>query len=126
MTTDEKTSAEPKPVSRTQNIIVAILGIVILGFCIFGFGSKFIEFVHLVTGDDVAMSEGIFAVAPMVNYLLASAGFLCLLGWAAAHGMFHNIEGPKHTMLDIEARLDANRDDTKYCDSVIRKERPVP
>ncbi len=116
----------PKPVSRTQNIIVSILAVVILGFCVFGFGSKFIEFVRLVTGDEVAISEGIFAVAPMVNYLLASAGFLCLLGWAAAHGMFHNIEGPKHTMLDIDAQLDAHRDDTKYCDSVIRKGKPVP
>lgn len=117
----ENKTDTPRPTSLLQNVIVSILAVVIIGFCFFGFGSKFLEFVHLVTGDEVTISEGIFAVAPMVNYLLASAGFLCLLGWAAAHGMFHNIEGPKHTMLDIDAQLDARRDDTKYSDSVIRK-----
>ena len=108
------------PVSRGQNITVAILGVVILGFCLFGFGSKFLDFIYLVRSNGVTDSEGAFAVAPVVNYLLASAGFLCLLGWAAAHGMFHNIEEPKYTMLEVDDELDAQADDMKYCKSVMR------
>ena len=100
--------------------IVAILAIVILGFCFFGFGSKFVELVRLVISDEEAAQEGVFAVAPLVNYLLASAGFLCLLGWATAHGMFHDIEQPKQTMLDVESKLDAGRDDVAYSDSVLQ------
>ena len=105
--------------SRMQNFVVAIMAVVILGFCIFGFGSKFVEFVSLVKTDNFAASEGVFAVAPIVNYLLASMGFLCLLGWAAAQGMFHNIEEPKQTMLELDAQLDAENDDARFSSSVI-------
>lgn len=106
--------------SRAQNIAVSIMAVVILGFCAYGFGSKFLEFIHLVTTDDLAASEGIFAVSPMSNYLLASAGFLCLMGWAAAQGMFHNIEQPKHRMLDLDTQLDDSTDSLKFSDSVMR------
>ncbi len=78
---------------------------VILGPSMLGFGMKFIEFIAIFRGD----GEGAFAIAPILNYLLASFGFLLLFGWAAANGMFHNIEGPKYTMLANEARLDAPR-----------------
>jgi len=108
----------PQP-SRTQNIAVSIMAVVILGFCCFGFGSKFIELVRLVMTDEQSATEGIFAVAPLTNYLLASGGFLCLLGWAAAQGMFRNIEKPKYTMLDIDTLLDDTTDTAKYSDSVI-------
>ena len=101
--------------------IVTVLSVVILGFCFFGFGSKFIEFVRLVTSDEMAAREGIFAVTPLMNYLLASAGFLCLLGWAAAQGMFRHIEQPKQTMLEINAKLDAETNDLKFCNSVMKK-----
>lgn len=110
--------AQPKT-SRTQSIVVSIMAVVILGFCCFGFGSKFVELIKLVKTDDFAASEGVFAVAPIVNYLLASMGFLCLLGWAAAQGMFHDIEEPKQTMLDLDAEIDADNDDSKYSQSVI-------
>lgn len=106
-------------VSRTQNIAVAIMGIVIIGFCAYGFITKFIEFVYLVTSDDPAAKEGRFAVAPVVNYLLASLGFLCLMGWAAMHGMFHNIEQPGQDMLDLDAQLDQDNDDSQFTRSVI-------
>ena len=101
--------------------IVSLLAVVILGFCFYGFGTKFLDFVRLVTSDEVAVREGIFAVTPLMNYLLASAGFLCLLGWAAAHGMFRQIEQPKQTMLEINAKLDSESDDLKFCNSVMKK-----
>ncbi|NOZ39499.1 MAG: hypothetical protein GXP24_04650 [Planctomycetes bacterium] len=99
--------------------IILAMSIIILGFCAYGFGRKFIELILLLTSDTEAAQEGIFAVAPLVNYMLASAGFLCLLGWAAAHGMFTDIERPKQTMLDDDIRLDAQTDDIKYCRSVM-------
>ncbi|QDS98785.1 hypothetical protein [Adhaeretor mobilis] len=103
-----------------KNKIIAVLSVIILGFCAFGFGSKFIEFVRLVMADDDAAQEGIFAVAPLANYLLASAGFLCMLGWAATQGMFSDIEGPKETMLETEADLDSATDELQYCNSVMK------
>lgn len=105
--------------SRAQAYAVSIMGVVIIGFCAYGFGSKFIELVRLVVGDSTVASEGVFAVAPLANYVLASAGFLCLMGWAAANGMFYNIEGPKRTMLQSEETLDADANDGHYADSVL-------
>ena len=102
-----------------KNRIIQIMSIVILGFCFYGFGSKFVELVRLVASDSEAAQEGVFAVTPLVNYLLASAGFLCLLGWASIHGMFHDIEKPKQTMLDLNAELDAETEDVKFCSSVL-------
>ncbi len=112
--------------SRVKSIAVSIMAVVILGFCLFGFGSKFVELVRLVLSDEEAATEGIFAVAPLTNYLLASAGFLCLMGWAAAQGMFRNIEGPKQSLLDVEAQLDAQSDTVQFCDSVMRRKESTP
>ena len=47
-----------------------------------------------------------FAITPVVNYLLASLGFFCLFFWAIYQGMFRDIEAPKFTMLENERRLD--------------------
>lgn len=87
---------------RGPQIITAIFGVPILVFSGLGFGAKFIEFVHTFQGE----AEGAFAITPMVNYLLASAGFFCLLVWASMNGMFHDIEQPKHNMLEDDAALD--------------------
>ena len=80
----------------------AFLAIVILVPSLWGFGTKFIEFIALYRGD----VDGLFAISPIVNYLLASLGFFCLLCWAALNGMFRDIEQPKRTMLETEALLD--------------------
>ena len=66
-----------------------------------GFGNKFRELVILAWDE-----EGSFAVMPLLNYLLASVGFMFLLFWAAYHGMFHDIEKPKFAMLERERELD--------------------
>ena len=76
--------------------------ILVLGPCLYGFGTKFWELINTYRAD----SDGAFAIAPIVNYILASAGFLLMLVWAAWNGMFRDIERPKQTMLDNEARLD--------------------
>jgi formate hydrogenlyase subunit 3/multisubunit Na+/H+ antiporter MnhD subunit len=68
-----------------------------------GFSRKFYAFLMEAWGSE----DGAFAVAPVINYLLASLGFLLMLGWAIFHGMFRDIEQPKRTMLEIEGELDA-------------------
>lgn len=89
--------------SRAKRVSVLVLAAVILGFSLYGFGDKFVQLVKVVRGDP----DGIFALTPIINYLLASFGFLCLLGWGAANGMFRDIEAPKVTMLSNEQQLDA-------------------
>jgi heavy metal translocating P-type ATPase len=76
-------------------------GFLILIPSCWGFGSKFLEFIAIYRGE----VDGAFAVAPILNYLLASTGFLLLFFWAAMNGMFHDIERPKYTMLENEKRL---------------------
>lgn len=89
--------------SRLRMVVNLLFAAAILLPSLWGFSMKFREFVLLARGD----VDGVFAVTPVVNYLLASLGFLLLFGWAAANGMFHDIEEPKRTMLENERRLDA-------------------
>ena len=83
-------------------IVNFVIGVPILIISMVGFGIKFLELINLTQGE----TDGGFAVTPVVNYLLASAGFLCLLLAAAFNGMFNDIEKPKYLMLENEKRLD--------------------
>ena len=67
-----------------------------------GFANKFREFILIFRGD----VDGVFAITPIVNYLLASLGFFFLFCWAICHGMFRDIERPKYAMLETERQLD--------------------
>ena len=87
---------------RTQNFVTLMFIPVLVATCFF-FGVKFYELVRVAIYEP----DGAFAVTPIVNYLLAGLGFLCMLGWATYNGMFRDIERPKITMLENEARLDA-------------------
>lgn len=100
----------PRPGSgRTAQWVTVGLAVAILLPSMYGFIGKFIEFVALARGD----AGGVFAISPIMNYLLASLGFLCLFGWAMAHGMFRDIEAPKYAHLEREAQLDARRGDAR-------------
>ncbi len=88
--------------SLVQFWTVTVLATLIIVGCLLGFAEKFIQLVKIVWGDP----DGVFALTPIMNYLLASFGFLFLFGWAAANGMFRDIEGPKYTMLEREQQLD--------------------
>ena len=92
---------QPRP-SRARTITLIVMSIVILVPSMTGFVMKFIEFIHTFQGE----SDGAFAITPMLNYLLASLGFFCLLLWATLNGMFHDLEKPKYHMLDVEEQLD--------------------
>ena len=69
---------------------------------ILGFVNKFLDLALVVQGDE----DGAFAVTPIVNYLFATAGFLCLLLWTAGQGAFQDLDGPSHAMFENEQRLD--------------------
>jgi hypothetical protein len=94
--------AVPSQNGRPHRLVRTVIALVVLLPCMYGFCTKFWELVVICRGD----MTGAFAIAPIVNYLLASAGFLLLLGWAAANGMFHDIEQPKVTLLEHERMLD--------------------
>ena len=89
--------------ARRRRLITGALAVAILIPSLWGFGSKFVEFIAIYEGE----ADGAFAISPILNYLLASFGFLCLFGWATLHGMFRDIEGPKYTMLEIDDELNA-------------------
>lgn len=79
-----------------------VFSAIVLVPTILGFANKFLDLVLVVQGDE----EGAFAVTPIVNYLFATAGFLCLLVWTAMHGAFQDLDGPSRTMFENEQRLD--------------------
>jgi hypothetical protein len=87
---------------RSQVITTILFAVVILVPSFLGFANKFREFLQIYRGE----VDGVFAITPIVNYLLASLGFFFLFCWAISHGMFRDIEQPKFTMLDNERRLD--------------------
>jgi hypothetical protein len=88
--------------SRRKAWVTAAMAVLILIPSLYGFAGKFYEFVMISRGA----TGGEFAVAPIMNYLLASAGFFCMLLWAAWNGMFRDIERPKIDFLENERLLD--------------------
>lgn len=91
--------------ARRRTVITIMLAIPILLISMLGFGTKFIEFINTFRGE----SDGMFAITPMVNYLCASAGFLCMLVWAVLNGVFRDMERPKDVMLQQELEIENRR-----------------
>jgi hypothetical protein len=94
-------SVERNP-NRRQMWITIIFAVVIFIPCALGFGNKLFELIKLSQTD----LEGRFALTPVINYLLATLGFLCMFVWGAMRGTFHNLEGAKQRMLDDDRRID--------------------
>jgi hypothetical protein len=99
----KENNPRPKTTRRSQVVTTIIFALVILIPSFLGFANKFREFLLIYRGE----VDGVFAITPIVNYLLASLGFFFLLCWAIGHGMFRDIEQPKYTMLETERELDA-------------------
>ena len=93
---------KPSTAARRRTLVVWIFAIVIFVPCALGFGLKFLELIRLSRGN----FEGRFALTPVVNYLLATLGFLCLFLWAALRGTFHDVEAAKERMLATERMID--------------------
>jgi hypothetical protein len=92
---------------RSQTITTIVFALVILIPSLLGFANKFREFILIFRGD----VDGVFAISPIMNYLLASLGFFFLFCWAIAQGMFRDLERPKYAMLENERRLDEDGDE---------------
>jgi hypothetical protein len=95
-------AARPRPWRRKERLATLLFALVILIPSGYGFTRKFLELIALTRGD----VDGVFAISPVVNYLLASIGFFFLFCWAICGGMFGDIEGPKRQMLENERMLD--------------------
>ena len=102
--TFDQIDLSPTPRRQNRRSLWATSGfaLIILIPSLYGFGGKFIEFIQLYRGD----VDGVFAISPILNYLLASMGFFCLFCWAVTQGMFQDIERPKRAMLDLQYQLD--------------------
>lgn len=94
--------------ARLQWRITVLFAVMILIPSMYGFVGKFVELVQVFRGEP----GGEFAIAPILNYLLASLGFLCMLIWATSNGMFHDVERPKLAMLEHEELLDRRARET--------------
>ena len=79
-----------------------VFAAVVLIPTILGFANKFLDLILIAQGDE----EGAFAVTPIVNYLFATAGFLCLFVWTATRGAFENLDEPSKTMFENEQRFE--------------------
>ncbi len=101
MMTDTNTPPRART-PRKKTILITCMALIILIPAGVGFTKKLVEFFHTYSEAE----GGAFALIPIANYMLVTAGFCCLLVWAIAHGMFRDIERPKHTMLETESRLD--------------------
>jgi hypothetical protein len=103
------TGKPPQAARRRQRLVTLLFALVILIPSGYGFTRKFLELIALTRGD----VDGVFAITPVVNYLLASVGFFFLFCWAIVNGMFGDVEGPKRAMLENERMLD-EEDDQSY------------
>jgi hypothetical protein len=99
--------SDEKMTRRSQILTTIVFALVILLPSIYGFANKFREFIQIYRGE----VDGVFAITPIINYLLASLGFFFLFCWATAHGMFRDIEQPKYEMLATERQLDQESGD---------------
>jgi nitrogen fixation-related uncharacterized protein len=101
---DDRVPSGPTPrnPNRAQMWVTLIFGLVVFIPCALGFGNKLLELIQLSKGD----AEGRFALTPVVNYLLATLGFLCMFLWGAMRGTFHDVEEAKQRMLDDDRRID--------------------
>ncbi|MCA9241460.1 MAG: hypothetical protein KDA37_14725 [Planctomycetales bacterium] len=100
--------ADTERKKRARRWLRVLSAVIVLGPSLWGFGGKFLELVVLARGD----VDGLFAITPVVNYLLASLGFLMLCAWAAFNGAFNDIERPKYVMLEREALLNHEQQQT--------------
>lgn len=90
------------PSVRAQRWMTLVFALAVLIPSGYGFTRKFLELLALTRGG----SDGVFAISPVLNYLLTSVGFFFLFCWAILGGMFGDIERPKYAMLETERMLD--------------------
>ena len=63
-----------------------------------GCAKKFLDRSIIAQGDE----GGTFALTPMITYLLATAGFFCMLMYTVTQGAFHDLNAPSRAMFENE------------------------
>lgn len=98
------TALKPKPArfGGSSFWTTAIFALLVLAPCFVAFSNKLREFILLYSGQ----VDGVFAISPIVNYLLASLGFFFLFWWGICNGMVAQMEDPKRDFLEQEWKLD--------------------
>lgn len=99
----EMTQRKPRKMGGSSFWTTVIFALLILIPCFVAFSNKLREFIMLYRGQ----VDGVFAISPIVNYLLASLGFFFLFWWGICNGMFSRMEEPKRDFLEQEWKLDA-------------------
>jgi len=96
-------AGKPAKSTRSSFWTTFVFAALILIPCFVAFSNKLREFILLYRHQ----VDGVFAISPIVNYLLASVGFFFLFWWGICNGMFSQMEEPKRSFLEQEWRLDA-------------------
>ncbi len=104
---------ERQPLSRNGRIFLWVFSVMMVATAGSAFLFKLIEFVYSfsIPGNTVAGGDGmrpgfVFAISPLVTYLIVAAGFACMFLWAFFSGQFRDIEGPKYRMLELQRQFD--------------------
>ena len=100
----------PAPLTRGTRRFLWIFSVVMVITAGTAFLIKLVEFLYQFSGAAGAagVQPGfIFAIAPLLTYLIVATGFACLFLWAYFSGQFRNVEGPKYRMLELQDRIDS-------------------
>jgi len=87
---------------RTRTVIVFALAVGVMVVAGGAFVAKMFEFAMTMAGDEVV---GFGAVA-VTTYLMGMLPLLLLMLWAVTTGRFHDIEGPKFRMLELDREIE--------------------
>lgn len=103
----------PKPISRGTRMFLWLFSILMVITAGTAFLFKLIEFIYQFISADNTVAGGqgvrhgfIFAISPLMTYLIVAAGFACLFVWALLGGQFKDVEAPKYRMLDLQDQID--------------------
>lgn len=84
------------------NAFVGMFSLAIMFLAGGGFIFKLVEFARSID----MKNDMVFAIMPIVTYLIVASGFMCLFIWAFVTGKFADLEAAKYAMLEQEERYE--------------------
>lgn len=110
----ESTPTAPQPLSRGSRRFLWIFSIAMVVTAGSAFVMKLIEFLYEFSHSANVVDAGadsrprlIFAISPLMTYLIVATGFACLFLWAYFSGQFKDVEAVKHRMLELNDQISA-------------------
>ena len=102
-----------QPMSTTSRRFLWVFSILMIVTAGTAFIFKLIEFfislgdpANTVAGGEGLRSGFIFAVSPLITYLLVASGFACLFVWSYLKGHYRDVEAAKYRMLELQGEID--------------------